>query len=90
MAEQREFQPTAECARNLQDLLLSYRVWGALARSPQARSAAIEVTARDGAVVITGSVGSAKAADAIPRIAEGVEGVRSLRCDVGVGTDWYW
>jgi len=35
-------------------------------------------------------VGSSKALESIPRIAAAVEGVKSLRCEAGLGTDWYW
>lgn len=88
--EMPEFQPTAQSRRDLENLSLSCRVWAALASEPQTRSAGLHVAADDGQVVITGSVGSGKAADAVPRLAQAVKGVRSLRCEVGVGSDWYW
>jgi hypothetical protein len=90
VAELPELRPTAESRKRLEDLSLSCRVWAALARDRQARSAGVQVVADDGRVTITGSVGSSAAAEAIQRIAGGVDGVKSLQCEVGVGTDWYW
>jgi osmotically-inducible protein OsmY len=74
----------------LEDFRLSCRVWGALARNPATRSAGLQITAKDGAVRITGSVGSSKTSTTIAQMAGAVEGVKDLQCEVGVGTDWYW
>jgi cytidylate kinase len=90
LAEMEEFQPTAEGMTQYDDLRLSCRVWGALAKDPETRSAGIHVTAHGGEVVVSGTVPSTKALDTIPRIAGKVEGVRAVRCDAGMGTDWYW
>jgi len=90
MAEQKEFQVTPENQKTLEDFRLSCRVWAALAKNPETRSAGIQVNANDGEVVIGGTVNSVKALELIPQIAEGVEGVKSLRSEFGVGTDWYW
>ena len=90
MTELDEFQPTAESRKRYEDLLLSSRVWAALAKEPKTRSSGIEVTADDGNVVILGSVRTTEAQELVPQIAEGVDGVRSVRCDAGMGTDWYW
>jgi cytidylate kinase len=90
MSEMAEFKPTPEGRRQLEDYSLGCRVWAALAKNPETRSAGIQVTADRGEVAITGTVGSSKAVEAIPRIAAGVEGVKNLRCEIGVGTDWYW
>jgi len=35
-------------------------------------------------------VGSAAAVDLVPRIANEVEGVQTVRFEAGMGTDWYW
>ena len=90
MSELPEFKPTAESLKRFEDLRLSCRVWAALAQSPETRSAGIQVTADGGEVLIRGSVGSTKALESIPRIAGAVEGVKHLRCEAGMGTDWYW
>jgi osmotically-inducible protein OsmY len=90
LAEVEEFKPTAESRRHFEDLRLGARVWAALAKEPLTRSAGLQVVARDGDILITGNVGSAKAMDLIPRIAGQVEGVKQVRSEAGQGADWYW
>jgi len=90
MAEQKEFASTSENQKDLDNFSLSCRVWAALAKNPETRSAGIQVNASAGAVVISGTVNSVKALELVPQIAETVEGVKTLQCDFGVGTDWYW
>ena len=90
MAEQKEFDATPENRKQLDDFSLSCQIWAALAKNPQTRSAGIEVNAEDGEVVIGGKVGSTKALELVQQIAEGVPGVKAVRCDFGIGTDWYW
>jgi cytidylate kinase len=90
MSELEEFKPTPESQKRFEDLRLSCRVWAALAKNPETRHAGIHVTADDGDVVIGGTVGSAKALDLVPRIAKEVEGVKTVRSEAGMGTDWYW
>lgn len=90
MAELDDFKANEEGRKKLEDLQLSCRVWAALAKNPETRSAALEVTADDGEVLIQGSVGSTSAAELVPQIAEDVEGVRKVRSEAGMGTDLYW
>jgi cytidylate kinase len=90
LSQMEEFEPTAESWKRFEDLRLSCKVWAAVAKHPDTRSAGIQVEADDGAVVISGKVSSVKAMELVPRIASEVEGVKSIRCDAGVGTDWYW
>jgi cytidylate kinase len=90
MTELPEYQLSDEASRRLEDFRLSCRVWGALARNPATRSAGLQITAKDGAVRITGSVGSSKTSTTIAQMAGAVDGVKGLQCEVGVGTDWYW
>jgi len=90
MAELPEFQPTAETRRLFENQRLASRVWVALAKNASTRSAGLDVTAKDGEVLIQGSVGSVKAMELIPQLAGAVEGVKSVRCEAGMGADWYW
>lgn len=90
LATSDDFKPTPQSLKQLEDLSLASRVWAAMARNPETRSASLNVAANDGYVVITGSVGSTRAIDMVPRVARAVEGVRGLQCEVGTGTDWYW
>jgi len=90
MSEIDEFRPSEQGHRQLADLHLGSRVWAALAKNPLTRSASVQVTAHDGEIAITGNVHSAQAVELIPRIAGDVPGVRSVHCEAGMGTDWYW
>lgn len=90
MAGQKDLQSTAESQKRLRDFSLSCRVWAALAKTPETRGVGMQISADDGAVTIGGEVNSVKAEKMIPQIAESVEGVRSVSCEVGVGRDWYW
>lgn len=88
MSELEEFKPTPGSRKRFEDLRLSCRVWGALAKLPETRSESIQVTADDGEVVISGKVSSAKALEMIPRVAETVEGVKALRVEAVADADW--
>lgn len=90
MAELPEFRPSDESREQFEDLHLASRVWAALAKNPATRSAGIQVAAHRGEIVITGNVNSSQAVELIPQIASEVLGVRSVRCEAGQGTDWYW
>ena len=90
MAEQKEYQTTPDSQKLLDDFSLSCRVWATLAKNADTRSAGIQVDADDGEVVVGGTVNSVKALELVPQIAEGVEGVKTVTCEIGVGTDWYW
>jgi osmotically-inducible protein OsmY len=85
-----KFKPTAESMARMEDLSLSCRVWAAMAKNPDVRSAGVHVAAERGEVLVTGSVRSQKALELIPHIVKDVEGVESLRCEIGIGSDWYW
>ncbi|MCI5221249.1 MAG: BON domain-containing protein [Candidatus Electrothrix sp. AR4] len=90
MTEQKVFMPSPENQKVLEDFRLTCRVWATLASNPATNSAGIEVKANDGEVIIDGTADSVKALELIPQIARSVEGVRSVQCDIGVGTGWYW
>ncbi len=90
IAEQKEFMPSPENQKILEDFSLSCRVWATLANNPATNCAAIQVQANDGEVIIDGTANSVKALEFIPQIAGGVEGVSSVQCEIGVGTNWYW
>ena len=90
MTELDAFRPTEESKKHYEDLLLGCRVWAALAKDPKTRSSGIDVTANDGDVKIVGSVRTAEAGELVPKIAKEVDGVKSVVCEAGQGTDWYW
>lgn len=90
MSELEDFKPSPASRKRLEDLSLSCRVWAAMAKNPTTRDAGLEVTADDGNVVLQGKAGSAKAMEAITDAARLVPGVKSLRSEVGMGSDWHW
>jgi cytidylate kinase len=90
MSEMDEFRATDASRQQFQDLHLGSRIWAALAKNPHTRSAGIQIAARGGDVTITGNVNSPRAVELIPTIAREVPGVRSISCQAGMGTDWYW
>lgn len=90
LTEQPDFAPDAESLKGLADAALASRVWATLARNPDTRSAAIDVAADSGKVVISGSMSSAKGRDAVESLAKDVEGVKSLTVELGTGANWYW
>jgi len=90
MTELDDFKVTPQSEKTFEDLLLSTKVWAALARDKRTRAASVRVVADDGKVTITGSVGSERTVDAIPVVAQQVEGVKEVKHDVGIGSDWYW
>ncbi len=86
MAELECFQPTPESQKAMENLGLSCRVWAALAKDPRTSPAAVRVTANDGIVTITGSSRLEDAIEAIPSVAGQVEGVKEVRCEVGMAS----
>ncbi|HEY9173956.1 MAG TPA: cytidylate kinase family protein [Verrucomicrobiae bacterium] len=90
MSELEDFKPSPASRKKLEDLSLSCRVWAAMAKDPNTRDAGLEVTAEDGHVVLKGKVGSTKSMEAITQAARLVPGVKSLRSEVDMGSDWHW
>jgi cytidylate kinase len=90
MTDLDEFKISDDSRKALEDVTLGSRVWAALAKNDMTRKGAVKVSAEGGRVTIEGSVGSQKVVDAIPEVVRHVEGVREIRNEVGVGTDWYW
>jgi hypothetical protein len=90
MANLDAFKATPESQKTLDDLILSSRVWSALAIDGQIMVSNVTVNADAGKVTISGGASSAKAINAITAAAQKVEGVKEVKTDMGVGPDWYW
>ncbi|MBM3882266.1 MAG: BON domain-containing protein [Verrucomicrobia bacterium] len=90
MSELEDFQPTPASEQRLSDLALGAQVWAALAKNPDTRSTALEVSASQGVVLIRGTAGSARALELIPAAAAAVPGVTEVSCEAHLGTDWPW
>lgn len=85
-----EFQPTSESRKAFEDLCLSSEVWAALSRDARTKGANIRVSADAGTVLVTGVAARHEAVNLIPEVAAGIEGVRKVDNQVGVGKDWSW
>jgi len=90
MVELGDFQVTPASHKAQEDLLLGSAVWIALAKDDRTKAAFVNVTADEGKVRIRGNASSGKIVEAIDRVARGVQGVREVSSEVGVGSDWYW
>ncbi len=84
------FKPTPQSHKDLDDRILANKVHIALASNDQTKAAKITVSADAGVVTIAGGAPSTKVVSALADIAQGIEGVKGIRTDVGVGSDWYW
>ena len=80
------FQPTPASLKALEDLALGSRVWAALNTDPRTASADVKATADGGVVTITGTARLEEVVEAIPAVAREVEGVKEVRCQVGIGS----
>jgi cytidylate kinase len=85
-----DFEPTADSVKAQLDLRLGSRVWVALTRDERTKGSALRVTADDGKVTVVGSVGSSRVLEAIPEVAGSMPGVKEVRCEAGMGSDWFW
>ena len=90
MAELADFQPSAASQKAFDNLLLSSRVWAILATNEKTKAGNVTVTADDGKVTITGGAASQKVIHAITDVAKTITGVKEVKTEVGIGSDWYW
>jgi cytidylate kinase len=82
MAALREFQPTAESIKAMEDLAVGSQVLAKLATDTRTLATDLDVAADAGVVSIAGVVDWPATVEAIPLVAREVEGVREVRCDV--------
>jgi cytidylate kinase len=85
-----DFQPTPASLEAFENLRLSSLVWAELTKNQFTKSANVRVSADGGIITVTGKAHSHKIIDLIPVIAEEVPGVKEVRNEVGVGSDWIW
>jgi len=90
MTQLPDYTPTPEARQAFENLLLGSLVWAELTKNQFTRSANVRVSADNGVVTVTGKASSHKIIDIIPLISKEVEGVREVRNEVGVGSDWMW
>ena len=90
MAQLDDFKVTPQSQKAFNDLKVTSGVWAALVKDERTRAASVQVVANNGVVTITGKASAEKVADAIPVVAGQVPGVKEVRNEVGLGSDWYW
>jgi cytidylate kinase len=90
MAQLDDFKVTPQSQKAFDDLKVTSGVWAAVVKDERTRSAWVQVVANNGGVTITGKANAAKVVDAIPVVAGQVPGVKEVKNEVGIGSDWYW
>jgi cytidylate kinase len=90
MAGMDVFKSTPRSRKDLDDRILSNKIHITLASNDQTKAAKITVSADAGTVTIAGGAPSMKVISAITDVAQRIEGVKGVKIDVGVGSDWYW
>jgi hypothetical protein len=90
MAQLDDFKMTPQSQKAFEDLTVTSGVWAALVKDERTRAASVQVVANNGVVTITGKAGAGKVVDAIPVVAGQVPGVKEVKNEVGIGSDWYW
>jgi cytidylate kinase len=90
MTELPDYKPTQASRQAFENLFLSSLVWAELTKNQFTRSANVRVTADQGTITVTGNASSHKIIDIIPLVTKEVEGVKEVRNEVGVGSDWMW
>lgn len=90
MTELDEFKPTEASLHAFDNLLLGSTVWSELSKDPRTQSANIRVTSTMGHVTITGDAESDQVITALSEVAQRVDGVKDVSCDVGIGSNWFW
>jgi len=90
MAQLDDFKVTTQSQKATEDLKVTSGVWAALVKDERTRAASVQVVAKNGVVTVTGKAAAGKVVDAIPAVAAQVSGVKEVRNEVGIGSDWYW
>jgi cytidylate kinase len=90
MAQLDDFRVTPQSQKAFDDLKVTSGVWAALVKDERTRAASVQVVANNGVVTITGKASAGKVVDAIPVVAGQIPGVKEVKNEVGIGSDWYW
>ncbi|MBN2060927.1 MAG: cytidylate kinase family protein [Deltaproteobacteria bacterium] len=90
MVSLKDFETTVASKKAFDDQLLSSLVWAALTKEKATATANVRVSSDDGNVTIAGSVGSESMQKAVGEVAMRVAGVKQVKNEVGIGSDWHW
>ncbi len=86
MSQLPDFQPTPASTRAMEDLRLSATARLRLARSPRTAACGFSVASHGGLVTVTYLPHDREVADEIPRVLDGLECMRELRCTMAATT----
>ena len=90
MTALKDFKPDENSKAALNNQVLSSMVWAALTKDERTNMSSLHVVSDNGIVTISGSTGSEDSLKAIEEITKGIEGVREVTNEVGMGSDWKW
>ncbi len=90
MAELDDFKPDEESRKALNNQVLSSMVWAALTKDSRTNTSSLNVVSENGVVTLSGTAGSDRALKAIEEVIRGIEGVKEVVNEIGVGADWQW
>jgi cytidylate kinase len=90
MTQLDDFKVTLQSQKAFEDLKVTSGVWAALVKDERTRAASVQVISNNGVVTISGKASAGKVVDAIPVVAGQVPGVKEVKNEVGIGSDWYW
>jgi len=82
------FKTTPEAQKLMDDLVLSTEVRAIIASNKEITDSGIEVEAKDGVIILGGTVGSLQDADKIRELARAVPGVKDLDSKMKVSAHW--
>lgn len=80
MTETEAFMPTPQSLKAVENLIISSRVWAALATNGETAAADLEVTVDNSVATISGVTPYPHVLNAIPSVASRVAGVKEVRC----------
>jgi len=83
-----EFRTTSESQRMMDDAVVSTEVRARIAADDSMADAQVEVTAHDGIVIASGTVGSPEALEKINHIVRETPGARELKSNIRIQTHW--
>ncbi len=90
MTELDDFKPDENSKAALNDQVMSSMVWAALTKDDRTNNSNLNVVSENGIVKISGSASSEGCLKAIDEIAKGIEGVKEVVNEAGIGADWQW
>lgn len=90
MSELEDFKPDEASRMAFNNQVLSSMVWAALTKDDRTNTSNLRVVADNGIVTISGDAGFERDLNAIEEVIMKVEGVKEVKNEVGISSDWQW